>query len=117
MTNIPRCFRIFDFSTGSAYSLEELYCTPFYQFCRREAWAAEAVYQLAVETISGERPKTFVPDVREHYVEEVGTPEMLKFYLQYRCISALKQDGKIVGSLVVMMLRKWDEIPFRGPLI
>jgi len=100
-----------------SFSLEELYSTPFYRYARREVWAAEAAYKLAVETVSGEHPVTYVPDIKEHYVEEVGTEELLKFYLRYKCISPIRSGGKIVGSLVVAAFRKWDGIPCAGPLV
>jgi hypothetical protein len=113
-TNVFQNLRFFDWVS---FSLEELYSTPFYQYSRREAWAAEAAYLLASETISGMRPTTFVPDIREHYCEEVGTPELVKFYLHYRCIAPLRRSGRIVGALVVMVLRDWDGVPPEGPLV
>ena len=56
-TEHTHVFQNLNFFEWMSFSLEELYSTPFYQYARREQWAAEAAYKIAVEVSSGARSR------------------------------------------------------------
>ena len=110
-------FQNLNFFDWVSVTLEDLYAAPWHHYSRREAKCAELIYKHAIELFSGGRPSTFSPGIPEHYIEEVGTEGLTKFYIDVHTFSPLKQDGQIVGALVLNRCRAWDGVPCTVPLL
>jgi hypothetical protein len=109
-------FQSLNFFEFVSVTLEDLYSNRWDQCSRREAWALEKLLPIAVDVFTGRRLQTFDPLIPEHYCEEVGTEELLKFYIHIRLISPLRTDHQVSGALVANACRPWDGKPCLVPL-
>jgi hypothetical protein len=109
-------FQSLNFFDFVSMTLEQLYSNPWSQCSRREAWAVQKLVQVATSLFSGQIGKTFDPEIPEHYCEEVGTEEMLKFYIHIRLISPLWRGRQVSAALVANACRPWDGVLCSGEL-
>jgi hypothetical protein len=98
-------FQNLEFFNWVSHTLEEIYCTPWYAAVQREQNVIEAMYGVAAKLVSGEQTSTVDPAIPEHWIEEVGTELLLKYFLSMRFVSPLRADGRPVGYVVVWRAR------------
>jgi len=110
-------FQTLNFFNYVSLTLEELYSNPWSQCSRREAWAVDEIVTHGVAIFTGQNAGTYDPRLREHYCEEIGTEEQLKFYIKIRYFSPLRCGGQVAGVIAVNSCRKWDGIRCESALI
>ena len=88
-----------------SFTLEDLHTGAWFELTRRDESVMPALYQSAVDMLSGARTETFTPEVPEHLVEEVGTEGLMKFLFRLKYVSPLKQDGRITNFMGIIGCR------------
>jgi len=95
--------RFFDFTS---FTLEDIYASPWYEYSKREPWAEQKLQETGIAILTGAKTGTFDPGVGEHLIEEVGTEELLKTWIEVKHVSPLTQGERPVGILVVNHCRR-----------
>lgn len=95
-------FRSMSFFDLCSYSLEDLYCRPWYSLFYRDEGITQQIGAEAVRAFSGQETGVFVPNVADHMLKELDSPFKHEVEIQYKVMAPLyNSSGKIAAGLVV----------------
>lgn len=86
-------------------SVEQLFLDKWYLFTKRDPAVQEKITQMAINAFSGKYSGTFKIDIPGHEVEEVGTLENVKSWMDILWGSILTRDQNFGGLLIVQRMR------------
>jgi hypothetical protein len=90
--------RFFDFVS---LTLDDLFCSHWYQHSTRDPKIEEAIYKLGIAMATGEVKGTTDPGLPVHLAKEVGTPELYQFNIKIKYLSPVFTNSKISGIISV----------------
>lgn len=86
-------------------SVEQLFLDKWYLFTKRDPAVQEKIAQMASNAFSGKYSGTFEINIPGHEVEEVGTLENVKSWMEILWGSILKRNKNFGGLLIVQRMR------------
>ena len=93
-------FQNLEFFNWISFTIEEVFSTHWYEAVIRPPGMVELLYELASKLLSGEYATTMPSGIPEHSIEEVGSELELKYLMNVRYLSPLKENGSVVGFVV-----------------
>lgn len=98
-------FRNLCFFEVCSYTLEELFCRPWWELYQRDNSITQRLFAAAVNILRGEDRQTTPAHVPVHTLEEVCSPLRFRMDAHHEYLSPLSEDGKIVGYCVLSTVR------------
>ena len=89
----------------ASLTVEQLFFEVWHEFTKRDIEIQKKLYQMALDLISGKITGVFSPDVPGHVVEELGTVERLKTWMEIPYASSLTKNGAFGGILVIKKMK------------
>jgi hypothetical protein len=101
-------FRTFNYFEFTSYTIEEIYCRPWYVLYERD----EAVTQQLIESVGpileDQKMDPVFFDMPEHSIEERTSLERIKMMAKEIAVTPLIQKNNLIGYLNVIQVRLAD---------
>lgn len=100
--NHMQIFRTFSYFEYTSYTIEDVYCRPWYSLYERDEKITEKILQMAEPVFLGEQRTPLFLDVGSHLISERSSLEKLKLRNKANWIAALYKDKKQIGYVNVI---------------
>ena len=99
-------FRNLEYFRYGSFTLEELYCIPWYELVSRDSGIESTLLDVVTELLSGRVSRTLsLEHLPEHEIREVAGKEHRRFRMRLRHVSPVFRDGEVVA--IVATHRLW----------
>lgn len=89
----------------SSFTIEQLFFIPWPEITRRDPLILEQCMKVCEDVYSEKISGNIFPNIPEHTVEELNSPELIKTKMSIPFASTLKKNGKFGGLMVVQRMR------------
>lgn len=89
----------------SSFTIEQLFFTVWPEMTKRDPKYFEQCLKLCQDVYSGKIRGDIFPDIPEHVVEEIDSPELIKTKMSIPFASTLTMNGNFGGLLVVQRMQ------------
>jgi hypothetical protein len=87
-------------------TLEQLFCSPWYAYSKRDPEIEQSLYETAISIMSGQVRHTIAPPAPEHEAYEVNTEGLVKLSIKVKWVSPVFSSGNVAAMLVINRCRR-----------
>ncbi|MDR3608092.1 MAG: hypothetical protein P4M08_12010 [Oligoflexia bacterium] len=89
-------------------TLEQLFCSSWYQYSTRASEIEQSLYETAKSILTGEIKTTIAPPAPEHIAQEIDTEGLVKLRIKVKWASPVFFEGNTFGMLVINRCTRID---------
>lgn len=101
-TNHMQIFRTFNYFEFTSYTIEDIYCRPWFSLYERDKEITEKILTLAAPVFNGQQLTPLFLDVGVHLITERASLERLQLRNKANWIAPLYKDEDLVGYVNVL---------------